>query len=58
VVILDDVLATGGTAGAVAQLVAQGGGQLAGFGFLLELGFLSGREKLPADSVVESLRIL
>lgn len=58
VVILDDVLATGGTAGAVADLVAQGGGQLAGFGFLLELGFLGGREKLPSDAVVDSLRVL
>ena len=58
VVILDDVLATGGTAGAVAELVEQGGGQLAGFGFLLELGFLGGRQKLPDGAVVESLRIL
>jgi adenine phosphoribosyltransferase len=58
VVILDDVLATGGTAGAVADLVAQAGGQLAGFGFLLELGFLGGREKLPADANVQSLRVL
>ena len=58
VVILDDVLATGGTAAAVVELVAKSGAKLAGFGFLLELGFLSGRETLPAGSVVESLRIL
>jgi len=58
VVILDDVLATGGTAGAVAQLVAQAGGQLAGFGFLLELGFLDGRAKLPGGATVESIRVL
>ncbi|MBD91123.1 MAG: adenine phosphoribosyltransferase [Deltaproteobacteria bacterium] len=58
VVVVDDVLATGGTAGAVAELIAQGGGQLAGFGFLLELGFLAGREKLPSGAAVESLKIL
>ena len=58
VVVVDDVLATGGTAGAVVELIAQGGGQLAGFGFLLELGFLAGREKLPSDAAVESLKIL
>ena len=47
VVIVDDVLATGGTAGAKAQLVQNNGGEVVGFAFLIELDFLSGREKLP-----------
>ena len=47
VLIIDDLLATGGTAAAVAQLVESLGGQVAGIGFLIELEFLKGREKLP-----------
>jgi adenine phosphoribosyltransferase len=46
VLIVDDVLATGGTAAAVAKLVEKLGGTVAGFGFVIELDFLSGREKL------------
>jgi len=46
VLIIDDVLATGGTAAAVAQLVESLGGRVAGLGFLIELEFLKGREKL------------
>ena len=46
VLIVDDLLATGGTASAVAQLVESLGGQVAGLGFLIELDFLKGREKL------------
>lgn len=46
VLIIDDVLATGGTAAAVARLVEMLGGKVAGLGFILELDFLSGREKL------------
>jgi adenine phosphoribosyltransferase len=46
VLIIDDVLATGGTAVAVAQLVESLGGRVAGLGFLIELEFLKGREKL------------
>jgi len=46
VLILDDVLATGGTAAAVAQLVEKLGGTVAGLGFVIELDFLSGRKKL------------
>ncbi len=46
VLIVDDVLATGGTAAAAAQLVMQGGGELVGFSFIVELAFLDGRNRL------------
>jgi adenine phosphoribosyltransferase len=46
VLIVDDLLATGGTASAVARLVESLGGQVAGLGFLIELDFLKGRDKL------------
>jgi adenine phosphoribosyltransferase len=54
VLIVDDVLATGGTAEAAGRLVRERGATIAGFSFLIELGFLNGRERLvPAR--VESL---
>ena len=46
VLIIDDLLATGGTAAAVAQLVESLGGIVAGLGFLIELEFLKGKDKL------------
>jgi adenine phosphoribosyltransferase len=46
VLIVDDVLATGGTARATAELVRRTGAQVAGLSVLMELGFLGGREKL------------
>lgn len=46
VVIHDDVLATGGTAGAIARLVEQLGGIVVGINFVVELGFLGGRGQL------------
>lgn len=46
VVIHDDVLATGGTAKAVSELVLQAGGEIVQFNFLMELAFLNGREKM------------
>ena len=46
VLIVDDVLATGGTARAAAELVRRGGGDVAGLSVLLELSFLRGRDKL------------
>lgn len=46
VLIIDDLLATGGTAAAVAGLVESLGGRVAGIGFLIELEFLKGRAKL------------
>ncbi|GAA2147276.1 adenine phosphoribosyltransferase [Actinomadura napierensis] len=46
VLIVDDVLATGGTARAAAELVRRGGGEVVGLSVLLELSFLHGRDKL------------
>jgi adenine phosphoribosyltransferase len=54
VLIHDDVLATGGTASAVAKLVERAGGEIIQFNFLLELEFLKGRAKI-ADWPVRSL---
>jgi adenine phosphoribosyltransferase len=51
VLVVDDVLATGGTAAAVAQLIRKLGGELVGFEFVIELDFLKGREKLPGLDV-------
>lgn len=52
VAIIDDLLATGGTAEATAKLVEKMGGIVAGFGFLVELDFLEGRKKLEKYDVV------
>jgi adenine phosphoribosyltransferase len=46
VLIVDDVLATGGTAAAAAHLVERLGGRVVGLAFAIELGFLGGRKKL------------
>jgi len=46
VLIVDDLLATGGTAAASVKLVEKCGGKVIGIAFLIELGFLGGREKL------------
>ena len=51
VLIVDDVLATGGTAKAVAQLVEKLGGNVVGLNFVIELDFLNGRKKLAAYDV-------
>jgi len=55
VLIVDDLLATGGTAAATAQLVSQAGGSVCGFGFVIELADLGGRERLPAAVPVNAL---
>ena len=57
VLIIDDLLATGGTAAACAELVQAAGGELCGFGFVAELAALEGRRKLPQQQPVESLII-
>lgn len=46
VYLVDDVLATGGTVRASAELISQAGGKVAGIGVVLELGFLGGRARL------------
>jgi adenine phosphoribosyltransferase len=46
VLVHDDLLATGGTAAALCELVEQLGGEVVGCGFLVELAFLNGRERL------------
>ena len=56
VVIHDDVLATGGTAKAMAELVEQLGGTVVGFAFLIELTFLNGRERLPGYDVLSLIQ--
>jgi adenine phosphoribosyltransferase len=51
VLVVDDVLATGGTADAVGRLVTRQGGALVGYSFLVELSFLDGARKLGPDKV-------
>lgn len=55
VALIDDVLATGGTAEAAVKLVEKAGGELAEVGFLMELSFLSGREKLSGTKIFSLL---
>ena len=57
VLIVDDLLATGGTAAACTELVEKAGGELCGFGFLAELAALEGRSRLPQEHPIESLII-
>jgi adenine phosphoribosyltransferase len=52
VLIVDDVLATGGTAAATARLVEKLGGQVVGLAFVVELAFLAGREQLAGRDVL------
>jgi adenine phosphoribosyltransferase len=52
VLVHDDVLATGGTAAALCELVEQLGGHIVGCAFLIELGFLEGRKRLAPRQVL------
>ncbi len=56
VLIVDDLLATGGTARATASIVDSLGGIVAGFAFVTELSFLNGREKLGNNNITVLLR--
>jgi len=57
VLIIDDVLATGGTAAAKASLVSSMGARVAGFAFLIELDFLKGREKLGESRILSLIHV-
>ena len=56
VLIVDDLLATGGTVSAAMELIERLGGHIAGIAFLVELGFLKGREKLKGHDVFALIR--
>ncbi|MDD3149854.1 MAG: adenine phosphoribosyltransferase [Candidatus Gastranaerophilales bacterium] len=55
ILLIDDLLATGGTAAASCALVEKTGGILAGIAFVVELEFLNGREKLPQNAKIVSM---
>ena len=55
VILVDDLLATGGTAGAAVKLVKELGGDIVCVSFLIELAFLEGRKNLDSDIRVEAL---
>ncbi|KKI99706.1 adenine phosphoribosyltransferase [Prochlorothrix hollandica] len=55
ILIVDDLIATGGTAAAAAQLVSQGQGNLVAYAFVVELVGLGGRSKLPAAPIITLL---
>ncbi len=57
VLIVDDVLATGGTAAATAELISKSGAEVAGIVVILELSFLAGRGKLPG-TLLRSLLVV
>lgn len=56
VVVVDDLLATGGTAEAVGRLVGRRGGVIHEYAFVVELGFLRGRDRLGAERVFSLVR--
>lgn len=56
VIIVDDLLATGGTAAATARLIEKLGGKIISLAFLIELEFLQGRQKLSGYEVLSLIR--
>ncbi|MDE2126170.1 MAG: adenine phosphoribosyltransferase [Armatimonadetes bacterium] len=57
VLVIDDLLATGGTAGAVGSLLRQLGAEVAGYAFFIELMFLNGRQTLAPAEVLSLVKI-
>ena len=57
VLMVDDLLATGGTMAAACELVKQQGGQVVGVAFLIELCFLDGRKKLPGQKIHSLIKV-
>ena len=57
VYVVDDVLATGGTAAATCTLVERVGGTISGLAFVVELGFLEGRAKLPDHDILSLITV-
>ncbi len=55
IIIIDDLLATGGTADAAGNLIREAGGDLIGYGFLIELTELQGRKRLDSNLIIESI---
>ena len=55
ILVVDDLLATGGTCAAAGKLIERLGGDLVGFVFLVELGFLAGRGRLGASDIFSLL---
>lgn len=58
VLLIDDLLATGGTARAALELIEKGRGKIAGIGFLVELAFLNGRQKLSNYDVFSLIKFV
>jgi len=56
VLVVDDILATGGTASAACRLVEKVGGKVVGCAFVIELEFLRGRDRLPGRHVTSLVR--
>ena len=57
VLLVDDVLATGGTVAATAALIERGGAEVSAVAVLIELGFLGGRDRLPGNLLTSLLRL-
>ena len=55
VLVVDDVLATGGTAAATVRLIERLGAKVVGLGFVIELGFLNGRRQIPGRDILSLL---
>lgn len=56
ILIVDDLIATGGTARATAELIEKAGSEVVGFGFVIELAGLKGRSRLPNVPIVSLLQ--